>query len=269
MKAIVIREHGGPEVLELREVPDPPAPSRGYVRVRVRATALNRADVLQRMGKYPPPPGFPADIPGMEFSGEIESVGETVFRWKVGDRVFGITGGGSYAEYLLTPANHIARIPDNLNWTDAAAIPEAFITAHDAMFTQAHLQPGETVLIHAVGSGVGLAGAQLAHAAGATVIGTSRTEDKLVRAAENGLDHGICTKDGSPDFDVRVSELTGGVNVVLDLVGGPMFERNIKSLVTKGRLILIGTTAGASASLNYGQIMAKRLTIKGTVLRAR
>ena len=172
MKAVYIREFGGAENLEFREVPDPPAPQGSEVLIRVRAAGLNRADIMQRLGKYPPPLGFSPNIPGLEFAGEIETVGNAVKSTKPGDRVFGITAGEAQAEYLLVDESLTAQIPDNLSFTEAAAVPEVFITAHDAVFTQCHLKTGEWLLIHAVGSGVGLAGLQLAKANGAKVIGT-------------------------------------------------------------------------------------------------
>src|SRR6266851_4828161 len=195
MRAVVITKPGGTEVLEIREVVSPPSPTADRVRVRVRAAALNRADILQRKGHYPPPPGAPRDIPGMEFAGEVDQVGPEVRSWQAGQRVFGLCGGGAQAEYVIVPANHLAPIPTNLSWTEAAAVPEVFITAHDALFTRAKLQPGETVLVHAAGSGVGTAAIQLARAAGAKAFGTSRTADKLERARQYGLTGGVVVKD--------------------------------------------------------------------------
>ena len=179
MKAAVITRHGGPETLEVFEVETVAPPTADRVRVRVHAAALNRADVLQRLGHYPAPAGYPQSIPGLEFAGEVDAVGEEVRTWKPGQRVFGITGGGAQAEYVVVPENHLAEIPANLDWTEAAAVPEVFITAHDALFTRAHLGPGDTMLVHAAGSGVGTAAIQLARAAGARSFGTSRTSDKL------------------------------------------------------------------------------------------
>ena len=175
MKAVIITRPGGAEVLEVREVETPPTPVADRVRVRVRAAALNRADILQRLGRYPPPPGYPKDIPGMEFAGEVDEIGPEVRQWKHGQRVFGIIGGGAQAEYAVIPENQLAEIPANLDFPEAAAVPEAFITAHDALFTQANLRMGETVLIHAAGSGVGTAAVQLARSVGAKVFGSSRT----------------------------------------------------------------------------------------------
>jgi putative PIG3 family NAD(P)H quinone oxidoreductase len=270
MKAIVITNPGGVEVLEIREVDPPPAPTADRVRVRVRASALNRADVLQRMGRYPPPPGAPKNIPGLEFAGEIDLVGPEVGEWQTGDRVFGICAGGAHAEYVTVPSSHLATIPDSLDWVAAAAVPEVFITAHDALFTQANLQPGETVLVHAVGSGVGTAAIQLIRSAGAKAFGTSRTKDKLDRAKEFGLAQSLIVSD-PVDVIEAISSWTGGngVDVVLDLVGAAYLEANLKALAMKGRMIQVGTTSGSKAMLDFGLMMSKRLTVRGTVLRAR
>src|SRR5437660_11488129 len=197
MKVVTITSFGGVEGLEIREVADAPSPTADRVRVGVRAAGLNRADILQRMGRYPAPPGYPQDIPGLELAGEVESVGEEVRSWKAGDRVFGIIGGGGQAEFVTVPENHLARIPDNLSWTEAAAVPEVFMTAHDALFTQCGVMTGERVLIHAAGSGVGTAAIQLVNAEGAFAYGTSRTPDKLERAKEFGLTSSIVV-DGDP-----------------------------------------------------------------------
>jgi len=271
MKAVVITRPGGLDVLEIREVDDPPAATADRVRVRVRASALNRADVLQRMGRYPAPPDAPSDIPGLEFAGEVEQLGPEARQWQIGDRVFGICAGGAHAEYVTVPSSHLAEIPSNLAWAEAAAVPEVFMTAHDALFTQAKLQPGESVLVHAVGSGVGTAAIQLIRAAGARVFGTSRTADKLERAQEYGLEASFVV-DGEPVALVDpVKEWTGGtgVDVVLDLVGAAYLEANLKAMALKGRMIHVGTTSGSKASLELGLVMSKRLTLRGTVLRAR
>jgi len=270
MKAVVITNPGGLEALEIHEVDPPPAPTADRVRVRVRASALNRADILQRMGRYPPPPGAPSNIPGLEFAGDVDLIGPEVREWQTGDRVFGICGGGAHAEYITVPSSHLASIPGNLDWVGAAAVPEVFITAHDALFTQANLQPGETVLVHAVGSGVGTAAIQLIRSAGAKAFGTSRTKDKLDRAKEYGLAESLVV--GDPvDVIEAVSAWTGGngVDVVLDLVGAAYLEANLKALAMKGRMIQVGTTSGSRAMLDFGVMMSKRLTVRGTVLRAR
>lgn len=271
MKAVKIVSFGGVEGLQVVEVPDAPQPSADRVRVRVRAAGLNRADILQRLGRYPAPPGYPEDIPGLEFAGEVESTGEDARAWKIGDRVFGITGGGGQAEYVTVPESTLARVPDNLNWAEAASIPEVFMTAHDALFTQCALQMGERVLIHAAGSGVGTAASQLVKAAGATAYGTSRTAEKLERAKEFGLSESIAVGNQPADFREAVNGWTNGkgVDVVLDLVGAAYLKANLDSLSTKGRLIFVGTTSGAKAEIDYSIVMRKRLRIMGTSLRTR
>ena len=270
MKAATIVSYGGVEGLEVREVETPASPTADRVRVRVHAAALNRADILQRQGRYPAPPGVPQNVPGLEFAGEVDQVGEDARAWQPGQRVFGITGGGAQAEYVVVPENTLAEIPANLDWAAAAGVPEAFITAHDALFTQAELQIGEIVLIHAAGSGVGTAAIQLARAAGARVYGTSRTTDKLERAKPLGLDNAVVVD--QPDVFVdAVRQWTNGqgVDVILDLVGGAYFEANVSALAPKGRLMLVATTAGSQATLDFSTVMRKRLRLTGTVLRAR
>lgn len=270
MRAVVITQYGGPEVLAVREVPDPPSPSANQVTVRVRAAALNRADLLQRLGRYPAPAGFPPDIPGLEFAGEVLATGPEVQRWKSGQRVFGITGGGAQAELVITPEDQLAEVPPNLNWIQAAAVPEVFITAHDALFATASLQAGESVLIHAAGSGVGTAAIQLARAAGAKVFGTARTAAKLEQAAHLGLSASIAVGDPSSIVEaVRDWTKGEGVDVVLDLVGAAYLDANLRSLAKRGRMVLVGTTAGAKGTLEFGLVMSKRLKIIGTVLRSR
>ncbi len=271
MKAVTITSFGSVEGLEIRDVPDAPGALLDRVRVRVRAAGLNRADILQRLGRYPAPPGYPQEIPGLEFAGEVESVGDEVRSWKVGDRVFGIIGGGGQAEYVTVPANHLARIPDRLDWAEAAAVPEVFMTAHDALFTQCGVTTSEHVLIHAAGSGVGTAAIQLVKAAGAFAYGTSRTADKLDRAKEFGLTSSILVDSDPAKFAEAAKEWTdgSGMNVVLDLVGAAYLKANLQSLATKGRLIFVGTTSGSRAEMDYSIAMGKRLKIMGTSLRTR
>jgi len=270
MKAVYIKEFGGPENLQIREVPDPPEPAGGEVIVRVRAAGLNRADLLQRRGHYPPPTGYSANIPGLEFAGEIAQLGDAITDHKVGDRVFGITAGEAQAEYLKIDHRLLARIPNNLSFAEAAAVPEAFITAHDAVFTQGRLNDGETLLVHAVGSGVGLAALQLCEVLGHRVIGTSRTGKKLEQCREFGLDEGIVVG-SEPNFSEEVLGKTAGngVEIILDLVGAAYFEQNLRSLARKGRLLLVGLTSGSTAEFNLGLALSKRLTLIGTVLRGR
>jgi NADPH2:quinone reductase len=271
MKAVIITAPGGPEVLEIGEVEMPPLPSADRVRVRVHAAGVNRADVLQRQGHYPAPPGYPQNIPGLEFAGEVEAMGDEVRTWKIGQRVFGIIAGGAQAEYVIVPESHLAEIPDNLDWSEAAAVPEVFITAHDALFTRANLRSGETMLVHAAGSGVGTATIQLARAAGATAFGTSRTADKLERAKAYGLSNSIAVGGDPQAMVAPLMEWTKGrgANVIIDLVGAAYLEANLNALARRGRLVLVGTTAGAKATLDFSIAMGKRLTIVGTMLRAR
>jgi putative PIG3 family NAD(P)H quinone oxidoreductase len=262
MRAIAISRFGGPEVLELREVA-PPTPARGEVRVRVRATAVNRADILQRMGAYAAPPDSPQDIPGLEFAGEVDALGDGVSGWRVDDRVFGICGGGAYAERLVTHARTLVRIPDGLSFADAAAVPEAFITAWDAMVTQAHLTAGESVLISAVGSGVGCAAVQIARAIGARSVGTARTAAKLERARALGLDHGVVPEGG------KFASKVGSPEVVLELVGGAYLAEDLACVAPRGRIVLVGLMGGARAELDLGALLRKRASLVGTVLRSR
>ena len=273
MRAIVIKSHGGVEGIAVEEVPTLATPTADRVRVRVHAAGLNRADLLQRRGKYPAPAGYPQNIPGLEFAGEVEAIGEAVQAWQIGDRVFGITAGGAQAEFVIVPESNLARIPEQLDWTDAGAMPEVFITAHDALFTRANLQMGERVLIHAAASGVGTAAVQLAHAAGAVVYGTSRTADKLERLRELnlGLDEGLAVGETPGKIAEAVQQWTNGagVDVILDLVGGVYFPANLEALALRGRLICVGTTAGPKSEINLGQLMRKRASVIGTMLRGR
>jgi putative PIG3 family NAD(P)H quinone oxidoreductase len=270
LRAAIITRPGEPDVLELREVPDP-TPGDGEVRVRVRASALNRADTLQRLGRYPAPAGVPRDIPGIEFAGEVDEVGADVKRWRRGDRVFAIVGGGAHAEYVIAHQDTLVRVPDVLGWPEAGAVPEAFMTAHDAAVTQAELRAGESVLIHAVGSGVGLAATSLVRALGGVPYGTSRTADKIERARPLGLEDGVVVDRELEPMVLAASRWTQGrgFEIVLDLLGGAYVPASVEALGLKGRLMLIGTVAGPRATIEVGRILGKRLTIRGTVLRAR
>ncbi|APR76952.1 Quinone oxidoreductase [Minicystis rosea] len=268
MKAIVIREPGGPDVLELREVPDPEVP-HNHVRVRVVAAGVNRADLLQRAGHYPAPPGAPRDIPGLEYAGTVETIGSGVTRYRVGDRVFGLVPGGAYAELLVVHERELAPIPAGLSDLEAAAVPEAFITAYDALMVRGRLAPGERVLVHAAGSGVGTAAIQVARALGCFVVGTSRTDDKLSRCRALGMNAGVVPAKGA--FAKQVLDATSGrgVDVVIDLVGGDYVAESIAACASRARLVLVGLTGGLSATLGLGAVLQKRLEIVGTVLRAR
>jgi len=269
VKAIVISRFGGPEVLELREVPTP-APTRGDVRVRVRATAINRADLLQRAGFYPAPPDSPQDIPGLEFAGEIDAIGDGVIEWAPGDRVAGLCGGGAYAEAVVVPSRTVVRLPDGCSFTDGAAIPEAFITAWDAMVVQARLAAGERALIHAAASGVGTAAIQIAHAIGARVLGTSRSPAKLERLRALGLDDAIAIdRDGRFGAAVMQTTAGAGADVVLELVGGAHLSEDLACVAPRARIVLVGLMGGANAELDLGAVLRKRVQITGTMLRSR
>jgi NADPH2:quinone reductase len=266
MRAVVITKPGSPDVLDVRQV-ETPEPLGEQVRVRVRAAGLNRADLMQVAGGYPAPAGVPSDIPGMEFAGVVEAVGPLVRGWKAGQRVMGIIGGGAQAEYIVVHEGMLVEIPENLDFVQAAAIPEVFMTAHDALFTQAQLHMGERVLIHAAGSGVGTAAIQLARAVGATVYGTSRTPDKLERAKPLGLEAGLSAE----NFVEEVKQITqgSGVHIIIDFIGGAYLEQNIDALAPWGRIVNLSTLGGAQASINLGKVMSKRAQIRGCTLRTR
>lgn len=271
MKAVVITRFGGPEVLELREV-EAPQPGPYEVLVRVRSTGLNRADLLQRSGRYAAPADAPQNIPGLEFAGEVAELGTNAQRWRKGDRVMGLTGGGAHAEFVTAHQDALAVVPLNLEWPGAGAVPEVFITAHDAL-QQAEFKAGENVLVHAVGSGVGLAATQLVKAMAGRAFGTSRTPDKIERAKAFGLEAGYAVPEPSSltGLAAFAKDVTGGdgFDVVLDLTGGPYFAASLEAMALKGRLILIGGVAGGKADVDLYQILRKRLHVIGTVMRAR
>jgi putative PIG3 family NAD(P)H quinone oxidoreductase len=265
MRAIVFDKPGDVDVLRLEERPTP-EPSAGQVRVRVHGSGLNRADLLQRRGHYPPPKGSPTDILGLEYAGIIDAVGpDTSLR--VGDKVMGILGGGAYAEHIIASADEVMRAPGNLSLQHAAAVPEAFMTAYDGLFSEGALKAGETVLIHAAGSGVGTAAVQLAKQAGARVIGTSRSAHKLAKAYALGLANGVVT-DG--DWTSAVKNFAPeGIDVVIDLVGGRLVSPTLGLLRDRGRHVLIGLSGGATAELDLARLLGKRIILRGTVLRTR
>lgn len=246
-----------------------PQPGHGQIRVRVAAAGVNRADLLQRMGGYPAPAGSPADVPGLEYAGVVDALGDAVAHWQVGDRVMGLVGGGAYAEYVVTYAQEALAVPGDLSLEQAAALPEAFLTAHDAMVTQMRIQPGQRLLIHGVGSGVGTAALQLAVAVGVTAFGTARSNWKLERALALGLSLAIDTS--REDFATVVERETdgNGVDGVLDLVGGDYLAGNLRALAPLGRLLIVGLVAGSHSDLDMRILLRKRLTIRGTVMRSR
>ena len=269
MKAVVIAAPGGLDALEYRDVPDP-LPGPDDLLVRVRAAALNRADILQRMGGYPQPGPKPEyEIPGLEYAGEVVRAGERVEGFAEGDRVMGLLPGGGYAELVTTPARLAMKVPEALSWQEAGATPEVYITAHDALL-QCNLVAGERVLVHAAGSGVGVAAIQIAKAMGASlVVGTAGSAEKLARAQALGLDVGVNYREA--DFADAVLEATGGagVDVVLDVIGADYWAGNMKALALNGRLVLVGLMGGATAQANLGALLMKRLQVRGTTLRAR
>jgi putative PIG3 family NAD(P)H quinone oxidoreductase len=263
MRSITYTAAGDPSVIQIREVPTP-EPEPGQIRVRVHAVGLNRADLGQRRGRYPAPPGWPADIPGMEYAGEVEKLGEGSSRWRIGDRVMGLVGGGAHAEFVVVHQDETIQMPDGMSFTNAAAIPEAFLTAWDALVTRGRLGAGDRVLIHAVASGVGTAATQIAKQLGAVTIGTSRNAAKLARAREYGLDRGIDTSAGS-----FREALTEPVHVILDVLGGPAFADNLAVLAPRGRLVLLGFLQGGEVQTNIDPILRKRLEVIGTLMRVR
>ncbi len=264
MRAIVLAAAGGPEVLQLREVPTP-EPGPGQIRVRVVAAGLNRADILQRMGRYPAPAGWPADIPGLEYSGTVEAVGEGVRRWRHGDRVMGLVGGGAYAEYVVVDQGEALAVAASMELTDAAAIPEAFLTAWDALTIRGRMHAGERVLIHAVASGVGTAAIQLVRRLGGVSVGTSRTPAKLEQLVALGLDEAIDTS-----ASAFGAQLAAPVHVILDVLGGPALAENLAALAPRGRLVMLGHLQGAkSPELSLEPVLRKRLEIIGSVMRTR
>lgn len=268
MRAVVITAHGGPEVLEIQER-QTPQPGVGEVRVRIHASALNRADISQRLGRYPAPPGSPPDIPGLEYAGEVDTLGPGSSLWNAGDRVMGIAGGGAHAEFLCVHEREVIPAPSGLSMEECAAIPEAFLTAYDALFDKLDLESGETVLIHAAGSGVGTAAIQLARVAGAATIGTSRSRSKLDKCLELGLTAGFHVRDDDWAQRLLGEIRPSSIHAVLDLVGASYLKGNLEVLGIRGRMVSVGLTAGSRAELDMGVLMRKRITLIGTVLRAR
>jgi NADPH:quinone reductase len=264
MKAVVITRSGPPEVLALV---DRPAPDVGpeQVRIQVRAAGLNRADVIQRLGKYPAPPGVPADVPGLEIAGTVEAVGPGVTRWKTGDAVCALLAGGGYAEQVAVEAAHCLPVPVGLSFAEAAALPEATFTVWSNVFQRGALQAGERFLVHGGSSGIGMTAIQLARARGARVFATAGSDEKCRACEAAGAERGINYR--TEDF---AAVLEGeGIDVILDMVGGDYTPKNLRLLRPDGRLVFINAAQGAKAEFNALQVMQRRLTITGSTLRAR
>jgi len=278
VRAVRISAPGGPEVLEVVEV-KPPRPRAGEALVRVRGAGVNRADLLQRMGRYPAPPGAPTDIPGLEVAGEVVELGPVAGRpaeiraratLETGTPVMAIVGGGGYAELATVPIEHLMPVPAGIDPVTAGAIPEVFLTAADALFARGRLEPGEWALVHSAGGGVGTAALQLARAAGAAGVAGTASAAKLERLEEHGLSPDLGAR-RTDDFADAVLEWTGGrgVDVILDTVGAPYWDRNVRCLATLGRLVLVGVMGGTRAEVDLRALMARRASVVGTVLRAR
>ncbi len=267
MKAIMFTSPGGPEVLRLAEVPDP-IPTAEQLLVCVRATALNRADTLQRTGGYPPPPGE-SEILGLELAGEVESVGSAVKDFTPGDRIFALVGGGSYAEKAVLDPGMAMPIPEGWSFAQAAAVPEVFFTAQETLFTLGDLKDGETVLIHAAGSGVGTAGVQMAKRVGARVLITAGSAEKIQKTMELGAMSGCNYKEQDFAQWARAETQGQGVDLIQDFIGAAYWEQNLRCVKDGGRLVLVGLMGGAEAKVNLGIILRKRLKVFGSVLRSR
>ena len=267
MIAIEIREPGEPEVLVAAERPTP-SPAAGEVLIRVAAAGVNRPDVFQRRGRYAPPPGA-SDIPGLEVSGVVEALGSGVTDWHVGDVVCALVTGGGYAEYCVAPAPQCLAVPRGMDIITASAIPETFFTVWTNVFQRGRLQQNESLLVHGGSSGIGTTAIQMAKARGARVFATAGSADKCAACERLGAERAINYRDA--DFVAVVRELTGGrgVDVVLDMVGGDYFARNIEVLAVEGRLVEIATLHGVKAEVNIQTIMGRRLTITGSTLRPR
>jgi putative PIG3 family NAD(P)H quinone oxidoreductase len=267
MRAVVLRSHGGPEVLAIEEV-DQPVPGPDDVLVAIRATALNRADILQRMGGYPDPRrGLSLEIPGLEFSGIVSAVGDRVTMWKPGDRVMAIEAGGGYAEFICVHERQLMAVPTSVSVADAAAIPEVFLTAWDALVVQGGLTSGRWALVHAGASGVGTAAIQIAKAIGARIAVTC-SAGKMDACRSLGAD--LVIERSPHDWASELtSSVPAGVDVVLDVVGGDEVDRNLRVVANKGTIVQVGLMGGGSTNVNVGLLLTKRVRWIGTTLRAR
>ncbi len=263
MICVEIKKPGGPEALVPATRPLP-QPKHGEILIKVAATGINRPDIAQRAGLYPPPPGA-SDLPGLEAAGTLAALGEGVSGWKVGDGVCALTPGGSYAEYCTAPAPQCLPIPEGFDMLRAAALPENYFTVWHNLFERGQLKRAESVLIHGGASGIGTTAIQLAKAFGATVFTTVRNTEKAAAVRALGADHAVLYKDN--DWAAEVKKLSGGVDVVLDMVAGDYIPKNLQLLKQDGRLVVIALQRGATAELNAGLVMVNRLTITGSTLR--
>ncbi len=267
MRAVIATEPGGPEVLTLTELPDP-VPGTGEVVVDVAATAVNRADTLQRRGSYPPPPGA-SDVLGLECSGTISAVGPDVTGWKVGDEVCALLAGGGYGERVAVPAGQVMPVPEGVDLVTAGALPEVACTVWSNVFMVAGLQPGETLLVHGGAGGIGTMAIQLGKALGATVIATAGTPEKLDLCRQLGADVAVSYRDQDFVAEVRAATDGRGADVILDNMGAKYLDRNLSALATEGRLVIIGMQGGVKGELDIGKLLAKRGAVIATSLRAR
>ncbi len=268
MKAIVINQPGGPEVLKIEERPIP-GYSENEVLVKVAAAGVNRPDVSQRKGNYPPPAGASPDIPGLEIAGTIIETGSNVTRWKTGDKICALVTGGGYAEYCAAPAGQCLPVPENLTFVEAASLPETFFTVWSNLFDRGRLKAGETLLVHGGSSGIGVAAIQMARALGATVYVTAGSDEKCRFCEDLGAAKAINYK--AENFTNMIKEITSGkgVDVILDMVGGNYVQNNIRSLANDGRLVMINMMMGKDVQVDLSLVMTKRLTITGSTLRSR
>jgi len=268
MKAIVITQPGAPEVLQLIERPTPTF-TADEVLVKVAAAGINRPDVFQRKGNYPPPAGAPQDIPGLEIAGTIVEIGVRVTRWKVGDKVCALVMGGGYAEYCNVPASQCLPIPENLSFIEAASLPETFFTVWSNVFDRGHLQKGESLLVQGGSSGIGVTAIQMAKAWGCTVYATAGSDEKCKFCEELGAAKAINYKTENFADEIKKATHNKGVDVILDMIGGDYTAPNLQSLAEDGRLVLINTMNGKDVNIDLSVVMRKRLTITGSMLRSR
>ena len=267
MIAIAVSRHGGPEVLRAVERPTP-EPGRREVLIRVEGAGVNRPDLMQREGRYPPPAGA-SDIPGLEVAGTVAACGPDVQRWREGDRVCALVSGGGYAEFCVAPDVQCLPIPSTLETVSAAGVPEAFFTVWMNVFDRGRLQPGESLLVHGGASGIGTTAIQMAHALGARVFATAGSGEKCAACERLGAERAVNYR--TADFAAALKPLTDdrGIDVILDMIGAPYFARNIDLLAVEGRLLQIAVLHGAKAEINLIPVLRRRLTISGSVLRAR